>query len=616
MYFRASKRRCLNVVVSCWIGAGLTLPWFMGGCGDGSGPAGSATSNSSSDASSDLQTVVITSAPATVEPDASVPDSASDASISDATIKSDASAPDSAGDAPSADATSPSDASTPDSASDAPDAEDMGKDATADGATADSAVDASTACNPTATPKDDDCVLSVAYGIFVATTHPVSGSEASTANEAGIAADAAPSAAMGDGSPSNPYLSISAALENLNGASRIYICEGTYDEQVTVTSPVSLYGGLSCSGAVWRWNGGTTHVIAPTSDYALSITGLNAKAIEVQDITFTAPDAIQPGASSIAAIVTTSSVSMTRVVLEAGSGKDGADGAEGPNNYAGLQAPGGSLVTPGMILCTNRDVSTGGSGANMTDWDGNTPMNGDTGSAFPMPPTSPGIDGSGGQEFDAGVPGANGQPGLQGLTPVSAGMLSGIAWIPSRGQDGLPGGPGEGGGGGGASQGGGSGGGGGAGGCGGAGGTGGQGGGTSIALLSVNNVTAVVLSSSSLHASAGGSGGAGGAGQDGQTGGLGYVDVSPIKYPTPAGGNGGNGAGGSGGGGGAGGLSVGILYRGIPVSYDAVDTGITPGPAGTGGTGGMPGSRALGNLSGAAGANGLSGISQQVYGPE
>jgi len=170
----------------------------------------------------------------------------------------------------------------------------------------------------------------------------------------------------------------------------------------------------------WR----TTHVIAPTSDYALSITGLNAKAIEVQDITFTAPDAIQPGASSIAAIVTTSSVSMTRVVLEAVPARTERT-SRGPNNYAGLQAPGGSLVTPGMILCTNATsplvarCQHDGLGRKHSD-------ERDTGSAFPMPPTSPGIDG---QVDRSSTPECQEPTGTRFARPhpVSAGMLSGIA---------------------------------------------------------------------------------------------------------------------------------------------------------------------------------------------
>ena len=508
-------------------------------------------------------------------------------------------------------------------------------DGAADGASSDATSDAGPACDSTAKPKDDACVLDGSYGLFVAATMggiaPV---------EAGADGGDAGPAPTPDGSPSRPFPSITLALQHLGSKSRIYICDGGYEEQVTITTPVSLFGGLACAGAAWRWDGGITEVGSPSPNYALSITGLNNAAIDVQDLTFVAPSATKPGASSIAAIIAASSVTLTRVVLEAGRGANGANGVTGPTNYpAGSMSAAGNPY-PGTSNCANGDTSTGGTGGANCAYGCPDDVNGSDGSAIPSPPRSLIEDGIGGAcstlggTAMSGDDGTNGQARSGGGPAASVGAISGYGWLPSSGADGLPGSPGQGGGGGGAELcylvpkgvstqyf---AGGGGGAGGCGGAGGLGGGGGGASIALLSINNSSPVALVSSTLTASQGGIGGVGGQGEDGQAGAAGFFATSPAPGTCTCsaegactgtgavGGIGGYGAGGSGGGGGTGGISVGVLYRGVEPTEDA-NTGITQGLPGGPGAGGLPGSQTL-NFVGNSGLPGLPGIAKPFLG--
>jgi hypothetical protein len=444
-------------------------------------------------------------------------------------------------------------------------------------------------CDPKKHPKDDPCVLGEPYGVFVA-------AQANGGNDA-----------AGDGSRASPYATIGTALQHLGGKTRVYVCNGDYAEQVTLTVAVSLYGGLGCpgaaSGAAWSYVGGLAQVNSPSPDFAIKIDGVQG-AISIEDLGFTAPNAIGQdakgnGRSSIAALLNASTVHLTRVTLTAGTGTDGAagtDGASTPNYSGGVNASSGSAGampdggtgagTGGANGCRNGDSSGGGAGGGAgIAASSQTGGDGQSGSSAPPAPATPGRDGAGGRggQFACGVgpnPGADGAPNAKGSAASAYGALSASGWVSSWGGDGQVGAPGQGGGGGGGlSDRGGSGGG--AGGCGGSGGTGGKGGGGSIALASVG--ATVVLTQCTLRTSVGGSGGAGGRGQDGQGGGS-----SQAGQLGCSGNVGGNGAGGSGGAGGTGGLSVGILYSGTPPAFDPL-TVFTTGMAGAQGARGAKG---------------------------
>jgi hypothetical protein len=480
------------------------------------------------------------------------------------------------------------------------------------GAAAEAATDSrpdadATACDPTKDPKDQPCVVDDAYGIFV-------------------------SASAQDGAAStkaDPVKTISDAIAKAvaAGKSRVYVCQGSYAEQVVLDAQhdgIGIYGGLDCLRD-WTWTGGKVTVAGPSPLYALRVVG-TTKPVDVEDVTFVVPDASGQdgsgaGNSSIAAFIHGGVVNLRRVVLAAGKGADAVAGADGIStpNYPALQpaAPGGqhyddvtaTVGGPGGVnQCVFGSSQGGAGGANGTLPGTSLSYPGHPGTASPLPPNAtPPFDGAGGPSVSAdgshsyGNPGADGAGSSAGSMATSYGMLSAAGWTPSRGGDGQPGNPGQGGGGGAGfitppltlgGDGGGSGG------CGGSGGKGGSGGGASIALASAS--ASVTLTACTLTASDAGSGGAGGAGQSGQAGG-------PNTWANPAGaygGTGGNGAGGAGGAGGTGGVSVGIAYQGTLPSSDAA-TFVAVGAGGRAGSGGAKGAR--GGNSGSDGQSGMPG---------
>lgn len=542
-------------------------------------------------------------------------------------------------------------------------------DAGADGSDASDATDAADAtdatdemgCDPTHDPSLDPCVLSDEYGVFVASPGSLVAS-----GEGGAATDGAVAptdgGSPGPGSMAHPFSSIAQAVtwasstENFTGKTRIYICNGTYPEQVTLTRALSLFGGLSCApgpaGPQWSYVGGLAQVVSPSPGFALSLAGVapgvSGPGIRVEDMSFTERDTTAgdpPGTSSIGALIVSSSVSFRRVTLRAGRGADGAAGASGnaAPNWVG-PAPNGapamsdvlqdSGIQGGINPCLRFGSSAGGSGVIGC---GDTGM-GSAGTATPpapvlvagrdgLPADTPLPDGgSTGYPQAPGDPGADGLAGDGGAAPLAYGILSPSGWVTTVGGNGDFGNPGQGG----AARNanlfgpggcmaqfveiaGGSGG---AGGCGGSGGSGGQGGGASIALA-VQSST-VDLQQCLLITGDGGQGGQGGAGEDSQAGGDGVMSANFFEWP---GQSGGNGAGGSGGAGGTGGISVAIVYStSTRLTYDPLtQTNATTGTPGMGGLGGASGKHETGTLltgnDGNPGAPGTPGIAAFTLGP-
>jgi hypothetical protein len=428
-----------------------------------------------------------------------------------------------------------------------------------------------------------------------------------------------------DGSTVHPFATISDALAHLDGKTRIYVCDGTYRDQITMTAAAhaSLYGGFACTNG-WTWDGGATQVLGPMAAPALSVTGLtNTGTVSIEDLAFALPgvlgqDSAGNGHSSIAAIVDTSDVVFAHVTLAAGSAGDGGHGADQPpggaSNDSGPPPPGESDGIAPVQKCAYvdsafppNDSSTGGAGATAS-----SPIGGQGASNPPVPASFMQMTGRNGL---AGSPGADGVPRPPAAPAPGFGTVSLVppGWIPSAGPSGPAGQPGQGGGGGSAFRlepamttvPGGAGG---AGGCGGAGGGGGGGGGASIALLSVN--ANVQLISSTLQVGLGGRGGDGGPGQSGQGGAAGWTRGGSAD--PASGGAGGAGAGGAGGTGGATGISAGIVYVGAAPSIDtgAADATQFVLPTGAGGAGaGGPGGAGGGESSGqtAQGPQGLPG---------
>ena len=377
--------------------------------------------------------------------------------------------------------------------------------------------------------------------------------------------------AVGNGTKAKPYKTINKAIANAGAKLRVYVCGGTYAEDVAldVTNAVGIFGGLACT--TWAYDG--TKPIIGAGLNALKIDTVG-KQVVVADVAFVSGAGVAAGDSSVAAFVKNSAnVLLRRVRLTAGAGKAGAPGTTGTNwtaiaqsdpaiagNNASGTTGGG---THACNACTDAVPTSGGSGGG----GGLTPGGG--GNGLPNLSANPPTDGAGGASgCVAGHNGATAGNASNGPGATASGDLLAAGWKASRGTDGKNGGPGQGGGGGGGgtSVNGGGGGGGACGGCGGAAGKAGGSGGSSIALASLGS--AVTLAECELSAAAGGAGGDGSAGQVGQAGGFAGVAASPGC----AGGNGGTGAPGSAGGGGAGGGSLGVVYKGTAPALDAPTT--------------------------------------------
>ena len=404
-------------------------------------------------------------------------------------------------------------------------AHDAGRDAPADAhvqVTADAGADGPP-CNANASPHDDPCVLTEAYGVFVAPA-AYGGSDV-----------------FGTGSRIAPYLTVGKGVAEA-GSRRVYVCASgaaPYQETVTVTgfaSSVSVYGGLTCPiplGDGWAYSGTLAAVAPSASGYALAVERMT-QPVHFEDMQFTSeapsPDA-GGSASSIAVFVTGSpDVSFTRVTAIAGNGAPGASGAPATNNWCAVVPQSGNLPLGGLCKCNDGTSSTGGTGGNAGDV-------GESGYSSPPATTTT----NGGVLNSNGGNGGNGYGGGIGPPASAAGGLPGAliaaSWTPGAGATGADGNPGQGGGGGagvnsveGC--------GGGSGGCGGGGGGGGLGGGASIAVMMVGS--GLTFASVTLETGNGGAGGAGMAGQLGQLGGSGITVTGGFS------------AGGMGGAGGAG----------------------------------------------------------------
>jgi hypothetical protein len=427
-------------------------------------------------------------------------------------------------------------------------------------------------CDTTKDPKDAPGCLDDRVGVFVSAT----GSDTNAGTKAA------------------PFATIGKALSSVGALTRVYVCEGTYSEDVSITPPVdgiSIYGGFKCSD--WTYSGNKPTV--GKGQVALKISA-TTKALAIQDMLFKAADGNASSASSIGALVAnaTAAVTFTRVNLTAGVGNNASDAAAGSNYSASLAqsdptiagknasgATGGALQTCGG-LCTDSNASTGGQGGA----GGVAPSDGSDGA----PTLGGGTHGDHTKTCGSGGSGGNGNDattvGADAVSPTVLGALTETGWAPSASASGKNGSQGQGGGGGAgqSASGAGGGAGGGCGGCGGGGGNGAGGGGASIALAVVSSP--VTVNASELHAGNAGNGGKGGAGQIGQLGGY----SGNQSNPGCLGGNGGKGSAGGTGAGGVGGISVGVLYKGSAPTIDATTTtGTTVGKAGTKGVGGTSG---------------------------
>ena len=424
-------------------------------------------------------------------------------------------------------------------------------------------------CDLSKSPKDSASCVTDTVGVFVAPT----------GDDNANGSKSAPLKTVGKG------LAVAAS----RGLPRVYVCDGSYTENVEITKGVALFGGLSCS-----WTPSNTKPrIAPASGIALKITKV-ADPVLVQDIELDGQaDKNVPGDSAIGLFASESgNVTLRDALVVAGAGTAGAEGRP-KTNYSGVTAAvGGNAVAPdggtgAKCTCTDQTSSAGGNGSNSTGA-GLT-----DGTANPAVGTS-NAGSSTTASCGPGTIGAGGLGGVDGTTTKLVGTLSAAGWSSDIPTTSAPNGhPGQGGGGGGTKQNSSSpGGGGGCGGCGGAGGTDGAAGGSSFAVLSFN--ATVTIDASLLTSGAGGKGGKGGDGQQAQAGGAGGTGLACDGGP------GGPGGGGTGGGGGAGGHSASVAFVGIEPRLTGGDA--KQGAPGESGAGGL-----AGTSTGNAGKTGVAG---------
>jgi len=399
-----------------------------------------------------------------------------------------------------------------------------------------------------------------------------------------------------------PVNTITRALQLVGGARQaIFVCDGSYEERLTIKVPASIYGGLACAGSSWTPSTGRAVIGTPQEPgFALDISA--AGAFEIVDIEAVAAPGTSESPNSVTLrAVNTPGLALRRVVLRAGVG---APGAKGDSGIAGTRDPvdgkgrSGSAGAGGMAktcTCSIGGPTTGGAGGGPSNGGGLA----GSGDVVGAPPTD-GAGGAGGItncSTGAGHEGASAPERTPAEPPTSIGQIKGNDWVAANGVSGADGQSGQGGGGGGA-NGGGGGGGGGCGGCGGGGGKGGKGGGASIAILAINSPLSI--GSSELRTASGGRGGQGGTGATGGAPGFsGTAGSGGAGADGCAGGQGGAGGGGGHGSGGAGGVEAGVLYQGSAPTHDAQTTILlsaepAPGgePAAAGAKEGPPGKKA------------------------
>ncbi|WP_437752304.1 hypothetical protein [Sorangium sp. So ce1389] len=407
---------------------------------------------------------------------------------------------------------------------------------------------------------------------------------------------------------------------------RVYACGGVFEEAISLSQGVDLWGGRQCAGGDWSYGGpldgqNASTVIAPPVGIPVRVLGGDDAVVAGDDATsvifgvraVAADASASDGKSSIAMILEHGARAIVRSsVILAGDGKDGEPGEDAPSFRANAGVLGNDGVDactadvamgalPVVTVCEDDVESTGGQGG-----DGGIERGGDGASGLPEPVGTPDNRGLGGHGASSmactnGDRGAEGAPAERAAGAVGDGRLGFEGWVGIRGENGKTGGIGQGGGGGGGGKGrdsmkacptgrphgGAAGGSGGSGGCGGKGGEGGDYGGASIGIVALQG-SALTVEASTVLGAKGGDGGVGGSGQwggFGVTGGLGGKHPLNDSWNACRGGSGGDGGRGGDAGGGLGGHSLGIGSVGASVAILESAT-VSPGQAGTGGLGG------------------------------
>jgi hypothetical protein len=410
-------------------------------------------------------------------------------------------------------------------------------------------------------------------------------------------------------------IGIAKAATMPGGPADVYVVNGSYEENVSLSSGVSIYGGFH--SGTWLRDPAAAPVFINGGTNMIAVSGFQVANVTMDGLTIrTPPEALILGQSvQTIFLYQSQNITITNNEITAGDGQAGSGGQFG---FPGVQGragdPGAAAVCtstltggaggagglPGQPEAASQLGVAGGAGGD----GGSQNVSGENGSAGSP---SGGIAGGGGGPGGTtsapaggdGAAGTNGTNGQNGTGAAQLGRLTNIGYIPADGTDGTSGTPGSAGGGAGGGAGtatgaGGGGGGGGASGGGGNFGHGGKGGGGSFAIVVISS-TGITIDRNILRTGDGGVGSAGGLGGAGRPGGLGGMGGGGCGGGGNGGRGGNGGAGGTGGhgGGGAGGPSIAILKDdGSQVTIGGNNTyhigspgegGFSPGQGGAGG---------------------------------
>jgi hypothetical protein len=191
----------------------------------------------------------------------------------------------------------------------------------------------------------------------------------------------------GEGTKSKPFKTLATAVDRANGKP-VYACSETFAEALVLPAGTELYGGLDCTQG-WIYGGDTARtMIAPGAEQIPLKLSSGSSLTRIENVHGRSADAMQPGGSSIAAIVDGATAELTRCDLMAGAGAAGENGESLPADPTLNGTPGnlganacmGSVISgnPGGMsaakTCDGSEMTVGGKGGDGGKIDSGPPV--------------------------------------------------------------------------------------------------------------------------------------------------------------------------------------------------------------------------------------------------
>ena|GEM_PF-840523 len=132
-----------------------------------------------------------------------------------------------------------------------------------------------------------------------------------------------------EGTHARPLSTIQAGIDLAKRVGkRVYVCNGTFHEAITLADSISVIGALDCTAFEWRTGAPRTRIESPSSPAVTAVNITSATRVEGFDIT--SPNADQPSASSIGLLAThASGLVIATTSIASGKGMNGDDGTDG-----------------------------------------------------------------------------------------------------------------------------------------------------------------------------------------------------------------------------------------------------------------------------------------------